>query len=358
MKRLIISSVIMVLMWTMTATAHDFSATIGGQRLYFNITDTLKKTVEVTYKGSISAHSAPEVNGSLAIPATIRHNNQVFTITAIGAKAFSGASGLTDIVIPSSVQKIGDFAFECCASLRGVIFPGSKPECGQGTFFLCKKLQNISLGSDWKQIDFSMFRWSDSLRVVTIPSKLTHIQGLKSLRTLTTIQVDVNNPSYSAVGGVLYNKQQTRLLCMPRAFQGTVVVPEGVNEVMWGSLIDCPAITDVDFPASLSIISFRELSRMPLLKSITLRGERVLKTACLNSQDTTLFVVSNQEVQLRVPKKMVKAYGKALTLPEHEFTEIASHKPQGYDEATAVVPYYIRKEQMIKKDNIKQITTK
>lgn len=358
MKRYIISSVMAALMSVMTATAHDFSATIGGQRVYFNITDTLKKTVEVTFKGGISAHAAPEVNGMLTIPVTVRHNNQVFTINAIGVKAFSGASGLTGIIIPSSVQKIGDFAFERCSSLRSVIFPGSKPDLGQGTFFLCKSLQNISLGSDWTQIDFSMFRWSDSLQTISIPSKLTRINGLKTLRSLTNIQVDANNQSYSAVDGVLYNKQQSRLLCVPRAVKGALVVPEGVKEIMWGALIDCPAVTDVDFPASLSILSFRELSRMPLLKSVTLRGERVLKTACLNRQDTTLFVVSNPEVQLLVPKKVLKDYSKALTLSEQEFTEIASHKPQGYDDATAIVPYFIRKEQMIKKDNIKQISTK
>ncbi|MBO7067917.1 MAG: leucine-rich repeat domain-containing protein [Bacteroidaceae bacterium] len=358
MKRYIISSVMATLMGAMTATAHDFSATFGGQRIYFNITDTLQKTVEITYKGSITAHAAPEVKGSLAIPVTVHHLNQVFTVASIGAKAFAGASGLTDVVIPSSIRQIGDFAFERCTALRSIVFPGSKPAMGQGIFFLCKSLQNISLGSDWTEINFSMFRWSDSLQTVTVPSRLTRIQGLKTLRSLTTIQVDANNPSYSAIDGVLYNKQQTRLLCVPRAAKGALVVPEGVTEVMWGSLIDCPAITAVDFPASLTVLSFRELSRMPLLKSITLRGERVLATASLNGCDTTLFVVSSPDVQLLVPKKMQKAYSKALGLSEAEFTEIAAHKPQGYAEATASVPYFIRKEQMIKEKNIRQISTK
>ncbi len=358
MKRYIISLLMVTLLGAMTAIAHDFSATIGGQRIYFNITDTLKNTVEVTYKGSIASHSAPEVNGLISIPATVRHLNKVFTVTAIGAKAFSGASGLTGIVIPSSILKIGDFAFERCSQLRSVVFPSTKPNLGQGTFFMCKKLQNISLGSDWTQIDFSMFRWSDSLRTILIPSRLTRIQGLKTLRALTTIQVDANNSSYSAVDGILYDKQQTRLLCAPRATKGSLVVPEGVKEVMWGSLIDCLEITNVDFPASLNILSFRELSHMSQLKTVILRGERVLNTASLNGLDTTLFVVNNPNVQLLVPKKMQKAYSKALTLPEAEFTEIASHRPQSFAEATVTVPYFIRKEKMIKEKNIKQISTK
>ena len=358
MKRHIISSVMAVLVGAMTATAHDFSATVGGQRIYFNITDTLRKTAEVTYKGSIADHNAPDVEGALTIPATVRHLNQVFTVTAIGAKAFSGATALTDVVIPSSIRQIGDFAFERCPQLRSVVFPSAKPDFGQGTFFMCKNLRNISLGSDWTQADFSMFRWSDSLQTVVIPSKMTRIQGLKTLRSLTTIQVDANNTAYSAADGILYDRQQTRLLCVPRAAKGALVVPEGVREVMWGSLIDCPAITDVDFPASLSVLSFRELSRMPQLHSITLRGERVLATASLKGRDTTLFVVCNPDVQLLVPKTMQKAYAKALTLPEAEFYDIAAHKPQGYAETAAAVPYLIRKEQMIKEKNIKQISNK
>lgn len=358
MKRHIISSVMAVLMGAMTASAHDFSATVGGQRIYFNITDTLQKTAEVTYKGRIADHNAPEVEGALTIPATVRHGGHVFTVTAIGAKAFSGATALTDIVIPSSVRLIGDFAFEGCSQLRSVVFPSAKPDLGQGTFFMCKSLRNISLGSDWTQIDFSMFRWSDSLQTVVIPSKLTRIQGLKTLRSLTTIQVDANNASYTAADGILYDRKQTRLLCVPRAAKGALIVPEGVREVMWGALIDCPDITDVDLPASLSVLSFRELSRMPQLHSITLRGERVLTTASLNGRDTTLLVVSNPDVQLLVPKKMQKAYSKALSLPEADFYEMAAHKPQGYAETAASVPYFIRKEQMIREKNIKQIPNK
>ena len=355
MKHHTFISVMALLTSAMTATAHDFSATVDGQSIYFNITDTLKKTVEVTYQGSITPQTRSKAEGKLNIPATVRHRNQVFTVSAIGAKAFSGATDLTDVIIPSSIHQIGDFAFERCTQLSSVVFPSSEPNFGQGVFFLCTALQNISLGSDWTQINFSMFRWSDSLRVVNIPSKLTRIQGLKTLRALTTIEVDVNNSSYSAIDGVLYNKQNDRLLCVPRAFSGSLVIPDGVTEVMWGSIIDCPAITSVDFPASLTSLSFRELSRMPELKSITLRGERILNTATLNGRDTTLFVVSNPNVQLFVPKKMLKEYIKVLNMPEAEFSEIASHKPQSFVEASAIVPYFIRKEQMIKEKNIKQL---
>lgn len=358
MKRYILSSVMTVLLAVMTATAHDFSATISGQRIYFNITDTLKKTVEVTYKGGISDHATSDLQKSLTIPGTVLHHNQVYTVTAIGAKAFSKEAHLEAVVLPSTIQKIGDFAFEHCSQLRSVVFPSTKPTLGQGTFFMCTSLQEISLGSDWTQVDFSMFRWSDSLRVVTIPSKMTRIQGLKTLRSLASVSVDSNNASYSALDGVLYDKQMSRLLCVPRAFEGSLVVPEGVKEVMWGSAIDCPAITEVDFPSSLTVISFRELSRMSGLKSITMRSDSLISTATLGGSETTLFMVSNPNCELIVPKKMVKTYRKALALSEADYTEIASQKPQGISDTAATIPYHVRKDQMINVKNIKSISNK
>lgn len=358
MKRRISYIFIVLLSVITTVSAHDFSATINGQRIYFNITDTLQNTAEITFKGSISEHAIPEIKGKINIPATVRHLNKVYTVNAIGAKAFSGASELTSVTLPSSIKQIGDFAFERCGNLHSVTFPSSEPKLGEGTFFQCTCLRDVSLGTDWKQIDFRMFRWSDSLHTVTIPSRITRIRGLKSLRRLTTINVDANNTAYTAIDGLLYDKSVRRLLCVPRAYNDTIKVREGVSEVLWGALIDCPLIKDLELPATVTIFSFRELSRMKGLRSITVNGERLLSTASFAGHDTTMFMVANPDVELNVPKKMVKAYKKALALPEGNYTEIAANMPQGTNEVVAKSPYFVRREQMINPKKIKSITLK
>ena len=121
----------MTLAGSVGSYAHDFTATIDGQRLYFNITNQASKTAEVTYKGSIADKLPNEISGTIEIPAKVKHDNVVYSITAIGAKAFSNATKLNGIVMPSTINKIGDFAFACAYSINELIIPDSVEEIGK-----------------------------------------------------------------------------------------------------------------------------------------------------------------------------------------------------------------------------------
>ncbi len=255
------------------AEAHDFTATVNGQRLFFEITNKSKKTVAVTFGGSIADRKVPELAGVVEIPAKVRHDNIVYEVTSIGQKAFADAHRLKGIVIPSGVESIGDFAFEDCDSLTSVVFPGKPVSLGQGVFFKCTAISDVTIGSDWKSVNFTMFRWSDRLTSITIPAKIEKIQGVKKLAALCRIQVDPNNARFSSDNGMLYSKDGSILYACPRACKGTVVVKGGTSKVLPGALTDCAGVTAIDLPATLESISFRETSRMKGLQTIILRGE-------------------------------------------------------------------------------------
>ena len=157
------------------AKAHDFVVTLNGQKVYFNIVSEKNRTVEITYNGSIADEKPTYYEGELAVPAKVRHNNTIYSVAGIGAKAFCGADRLTGIVLPEGLKAIGDFAFEGCTSLERIIFPGGSVKFGEGVFFKCDKIQDVSFGSDWKEVDLKMFRWSDSLVSITIPAKMEKI---------------------------------------------------------------------------------------------------------------------------------------------------------------------------------------
>lgn len=320
----------------LTATAHDFTATVDGQKIYFNITSKTHRTAEVTYQGSISDRHSPESKGYLEIPSNVRHGKIVYQVTQIGPKAFSGATGLTGVMLPSTVKEIGDFAFEGCTNLSKVIFPGGDVKMGQGTFFKCTALQDLSFGSDWKMLDLASYRWSDSLRSITIPAKVEKIKNFKSLASLSEINVDANNSRFSTYRGILYNKDFTTLYGVPRAYKGILKIKEGTITVTRGALIDCLNVTCIDISASVQTFSFRETSRMPELKEIVLRGEKPMTTAYSQGEGCFLLQIVNSSVKINVPKKAKKEYARQLVSTPGEYTESedAGSIPYKVDSAT------------------------
>lgn len=305
----------------LSASAHDFTATVNGQKIYFRITNQAASAAEVTYKGSMADHPVCEVKGDIEIPAKVKHDNVIYKITAIGSKAFSGAGELTGVILPSSLTKIGDFAFEGCANLRKVVFPGNAVTLGQGTFFKCKELKDLSFGSDWKTLDLTPYRWSDSLQVITIPAKVEKVQNLKALKPLQRVEVDANNLKFLSADGLLYSKDGTTLYGVPRGYRGDVKVRPGTETITRGALIDCLEITRLVFPESLETFSFRETSRMSSLAEVVFKSTVPIRTAYASGEGVFLLQVANPKVKIRVPKEARKRYMEQLVLAPGEYFE-------------------------------------
>ena len=317
----------LLLAFCSVAQAHDFVVTLNGQKVYFNIKSKKNKTVEITYNGSIADGKPTYYEGELTIPAKVKHDNTIFSVVAVSAKAFCGADKLTGVIFPMGLTKIGDFAFEGCTSLSKIIFPGNGVEFGEGVFFKCNKIEDVSFGSEWKEVDLKLFRWSDNITTITIPAKMEKIRNMKSLKNLESVAVDVNNAKFTTIDGVLYNKSCETLYGCPRAYKGAVMVVEGTKNITHGAFIDCKEITKVDLPESLVSLSFREFSRMPLLEEIIFRGNSPVVTAKGKSGTLFLLQVANKKVKIKVPKSAKKKYKAALVQTTGEYTELNGGAP-------------------------------
>lgn len=331
---------LLLLMAGMTMVdAHDFTTTIDGQKLYFDITSKVNRTAKVTYPGSIAtAPTLAEVKGVVSIPAKVKHDNVIYSITAIGPKAFSGATELTGIIMPQGIVSIGDFAFEGCTKLEKVIFPGNKVKFGQGTFFRCFSIKDVTMGSDWNSIDLSMFRWSDSLQCLTIPAKIEKIQNMKKLKALTMVTVDPNNSRFASFDGMLYNRDGSTLYGVPRAFAGKLKIHDGTEVITIGAFIDCPGITSIDLPASVKAMSMRETSRLDQLETILFRAETPMTTGYHKGTAALVLQVANEKVKIVVPSVNQKAYQEALASEGGEYTADTHAESIPYTIITAQLP--------------------
>ena len=205
--------------------------------------------------GSSSLTAVPKATkGAITIPSSLGG----YPVTSIGSYAFSSCSSLTSVTIPSSVTSIGICAFFSCRSLTSVTIPSSVTSIGVGAFFSCR-----------------------SLTSVTIPSSVTSIgeEAFVGCSSLTSINVDSANEYYCSIGGVLYNKSATELICCPGGAK-SVTIPSSVTSIGYSAFYGCSALTSVTIPSSVTSIggyAFYDcsaLTSVTIPSSVTSIGER------------------------------------------------------------------------------------
>ena len=175
-----------------TAFAWDYEHVQIGD-LYYNL-DATNNTAEVTYE-SYDAYNYRSLT-AVTIPATIVYDNVQYNVTTIGQCAFYGAYTITEINLSYAISNITPFN----VTAEGI---------GYGEF----KRSNLS-----------------------------------------TINVDSNNPCYSSVDGVLFDKSRQTLVGFPCGKEGEYTVPQGVTSIAQLAFMGALSIKEVNLPESVTSI--------------------------------------------------------------------------------------------------------
>ena len=118
--------------------------------------------------------------------------------------------------IPEYVTKIGFNSFAECP-IKSVTIPGSIADVKFVAFKDCRNLANVILMEGIKTISCEAFENCGSLTNITIPASVTKIElrAFNGCTSLVNITVDKNNTEYSDFDGILYNKEQTKMIYVP-----------------------------------------------------------------------------------------------------------------------------------------------
>lgn len=242
-------------------------------------------------------------------------------ITTINSAAFASFQSLTKITIPNSVKKIGDFALKDCKRLQQITIPASVVKIGGGAFENCTNLYDIKFesGSNCNSMEnypnnpgSSPIQNCKSLRIFQMPNRIKYIskyffEGCDSLESvsfgknfrgyqmtfgdenifddsssllskkLQKIKVAKSNPYLESIDGILYDKQQKRLLLYPRGrISTTYRVPKGTKSMSDSAFRLCDRLQTV-------IISDKKLK---------LHYKRLFE----DCKHVTLYVKSNSQV--------------------------------------------------------------
>ncbi len=252
------------------------------------------------------------------------------SVTTIRESAFYGCKSLTEVTIPNSVTSIGENAFKACESLTEVTIPNSVTSIGYGTFYLCSSLTEITIPNSVTSIGDAAFYLCSSLTEITIPNSVTSIgenafmycsgltevtigSGLTDLSELplyndglTEIVVSADNPKYSSIDGILYNKDQDTLIRCPMSKTGSVTIGNSVTTIGDWAFRDCESLIEVTIGNSVTSIGSSAFYNCSSL------GKVINKARIPQSNSSSSFFSDESYISLYVPKASIEAYKAAV----------------------------------------------
>ena len=199
------------------------------------------------------------------------------SITSIGAGAFKNFANLRQVNIPDSVTSIGSGVFSDCPILERVILGKGIGVIPDRAFYGCSYLTDFQAYGNISVVGNEAFSYS-GLAEISLPaatkigdeafsySALTEISLPNCLEDLgstpfigceylKSIEVESDNNYYTALDGILYNKEKTTLIAYPAALTPSeFAVPESVSTIADGAFAYAKSIKKLYFPESLTSV--------------------------------------------------------------------------------------------------------
>ena len=180
-------------------------------------------------------------------------------LTSIGSYAFSGATSLASITIPSSVQTIGHHAFIGATSLASIVIPSSVQTIDYQAFLGTTGLVSVSFASpsSLTSIGYQAFEGATRLSSITIPSGVTTISANTFTGATSLVSVSFASPSrLTSIG--------------PYAFSGatslaSITIPSSVQTIDHHAFYNATSLASITIPSSVQTIDYEAFSHSSLV---------------------------------------------------------------------------------------------
>jgi hypothetical protein len=219
-------------------------------------------------------------------------NGYTYPANEIPKYALADNIKIKTIKLPSSANSIGVGAFRGCSGLSSFANAVSVTTIKHEAFYACKSLKTVEIPAKVSTIQYEAFYFCDSLTSVNISSSLVSFER-NCFNPTAGFTVDPKNLYFSALDGILYNKNKTSLLQCPNSKSGGFsIVPTVVtigadafrqcgkitgitfspvlDSIKDYAFIGCTGLTELNFPSSLKYIGNNTFFYCTSLKSVEL----------------------------------------------------------------------------------------
>lgn len=190
----------------------------------------------------------------------------------------TGKASLTSVLLPSTITAIGESAFDGCTGMHIGGLPSSLTAIRYAAFYNCRSMTTLAL-----------------------PASVTTIEEQAFAACGFWINVNANNPNYSSINGVLFNKNQSELLYYPGSIAGGFAVPSTVKTIGNLAFYWCNKLTSVTIPSSTTYIGYSAFEGCDALTFVSLPSS-------LDSIGATAFYYCMNLININIPAS-VKVIG-------------------------------------------------
>ena len=154
----------------------------------------------------------------------------------VGANAFEGCNALVDVNFNGACEFIYSYAFSGATKLKNVSLPNSEVTIEQYAFFNCQALNNLYFNEHTQIVD----------------NLGTVFEGCDSL---STFDVDINNPYYSAEKNLLMDKTGTQIvLAAPNYVYRSYTIPSNITHIRNGAFSGIDSLSAITFGSQVEEI--------------------------------------------------------------------------------------------------------
>ena len=264
------------------------------------------------------------------------------SVTEIGEGAFCRCISLVDIDLPPELKKLNSYTFYECTSLPTINIPVAVENIGDYVFTYCNSLTQINVDSksqyftsesgvlynkdktilisypaqrigatyvipaSVQEILPTAFCRADNLITITVPASVAMIgaHAFNYCANLSSISIDDANDVYISFDGVVYDKEQTYMVCYPSGKPGdSYIVPEGIVSLWNGAMAGNEYLKSVTLPSTLASIGSYAFDECHQLKDVYVHAPAIPQT-----QSYVFNNVPLSEATLHVPSQLVDSY--------------------------------------------------
>ena len=167
-------------------------------------------------------------------------------LNEIGDYAFSGKTGIVDIIIPDTVTSIKMNAFRGCRNITSIVLPSGLTTIGENAFYSCSGLTYIDMPNTVTSLGNGAFYYCSALKEARLSDGLISIgqNAFRSCSRLTTVKWP---KELQTIGSYAFNA------C---SLLKTAYLPDTVTTIGTYAFNQCSSLTSVNFPPTVEISSY------------------------------------------------------------------------------------------------------